>query len=242
MHNYTIDKSLPFIFFLLLLISPTLVHAETFSQAKNHLKKIYRYFPTTFYCGCDIKWVTNKKLVPQFENCAYKARKPLTRSGKTNQRVGRIEFEHIVPASEIGHQRQCWQNGGRKNCTKTDPIFAQIEGDLHNLVPSIGEVNADRSNYRYSMVPGEKRSYGHCDVEVDFKSRTVEPTDVIRGDIARVYFYFETQYGLKISRKQKQLFSAWDKLDPVDKKECEVHDIKTKIQGNPNTFVSRHCK
>ena len=104
------------------------------------------------------------------------------------------------------------------------------------------EINGDRSNYRFSMIDGEERVYGQCDVEVDFKSRIFEPSPSIRGDIARTYFYFEQRYGLKISNKQRQLFSAWDKLDPVDHKECRIHAAKTKIQGNENPFVSAHCK
>lgn len=65
-------------------------------------------------------------------------------------RATRIEWEHIVPAWVMGHQRQCWQKGGRKSCTDTDPVFREMEADLHNLAPAIGEVNGDRSNYLYS--------------------------------------------------------------------------------------------
>ena len=41
-----------------------------------------------------------------------------------------------------------WKDGGRKACSK-DPIFNKMEADMHNLVPAIGELNADRSNFRY---------------------------------------------------------------------------------------------
>ncbi|EGH19336.1 endonuclease I, partial [Pseudomonas savastanoi pv. glycinea str. race 4] len=30
---------------------------------------------------------------------------------KSAKRASRIEWEHIVPAWQIGHLRQCWQNG-----------------------------------------------------------------------------------------------------------------------------------
>ncbi len=116
-----------------------------------------------------------------------------------------------------------------------------MEGDLHNLVPAIGEVNGDRSNFKYSMIPGEARVYGQCDAEVNFKGKEFEPAPNIQGNIARTYFYFEKQYGLKISRKQRQLFTAWDKTDPVDADECKIHHEKAKIQGNENPFVSKSC-
>jgi deoxyribonuclease-1 len=35
-----------------------------------------------------------------------------------------------------------------------------------NLVPSIGEINGDRSNYKFSMIGSEERQYGACDFEV----------------------------------------------------------------------------
>ena len=34
------------------------------------------------------------------------------------------------------------------------------EADLHNLVPAIGEINGDRSNFIFSEIRGEERVYG----------------------------------------------------------------------------------
>ena len=56
--------------------------------------------------------------------------------------------EHAVPAWEFGHQLQCWQEGGRKNCGKSDE-FNRMEGTCTTL-PAIGEVNGDRANFRFS--------------------------------------------------------------------------------------------
>lgn len=68
-------------------------------------------------------------MVPDLASCGYEVR-------KRSERANRIEWEHIVPAADFGRQRQCWQEGGRKNCVKNDPLFAQMEGDMHNLVPA----------------------------------------------------------------------------------------------------------
>lgn len=233
-------KTIKLIFFSFSLLSLA-SEALTFSQAKTKLKSIYKNQPESFYCGCDIKWLSKKKLVPEIEACGYKARNEYTKKGKVNQRALRIEWEHIVPAWEFGHQLQCWQKGKRKYCAKNSNAFKNMEGDLHNLVPAIGEVNADRSNFKYGSIDKEARVYGQCDAEVNFKGRIFEPAPNVRGDIARTYFYFEKQYGLKISKKQKQLYIAWDKLDPVDKNECKIHFEKSKIQGNENPYVAGDC-
>ena len=90
-----------------------------------------------------------------------------------------------------------------------------------NLVPAIGEINGNRSNYSFAMLEGEPRIYGACDFEVDFKARKVEPTPEVRGDIARIYWYMRDTYGLKISDKQQRLFEVWSKLDPVSEWETE---------------------
>ncbi len=150
-------------------------------------------------------------------------------------------MEHVVSAWEIGHQRQCWQNGGRRNCEKNDPEFSKMVSDLHNLVPSVGELNGDRSNFRFGMITNEPRAYGQCDFEVDFKDRRTEPPANRQGDIARIYFYMRDQYGLRLSRQQTQLFEAWARIDPVDEWEKE-RDLKIEtIQGKSNCYVSDSC-
>jgi len=226
--------------FILLIVT---FNANSFSFSKSTylLKKIYKEHPKTFYCDCDIQWVSKKLLKPSVKSCGYVPRNEYTRKGNINKRAERIEWEHVVPAWEFGHQLQCWQNGGRKNCSKTSNKFKLMERDLHNLVPAIGEINADRSNYKFGFVDKKLRAYGSCDVEVDFKSRVFEPKEDIRGNIARIYLYFELQYGLKISKKQKQLYNAWNKLDPVDELECKIHGMKALYQGNVNPFFSKRC-
>ena len=203
----------------------------SFQKSKKILeKKIYPDHRTTFYAGC--KFDARKHI--DWQSCGYSPRKRAKR-GK------RVEWEHVVPAWEFGHQMQCWQHGGRKNCVKTSEKFREMEGDMHNLRPSIGELNADRSNYRYGMLPGELRRYGSVDFEVDFKARVAEPRPEVRGDIARTYFYMADRYGLHLSRKQKQLFNAWDKSDPVDQWESERNCRVKAIQGNANPYIGNKC-
>ncbi|MEP2942451.1 MAG: endonuclease [Sneathiella sp.] len=217
--------------------------ALTFRKAKKEAVKIYKNHEEAFYSGCSYKY-QGKKLVPEASTCGYTPRKPITKKGKTNARSVRIEWEHVMPAWVFGHQRQCWQrdldgNGkkdGRKGCKK-DPVFAEMEGDLHNLVPAIGELNGDRSNFSFSMLEGERRLYGNPDFEVDFKRRIVEPRPEVRGDIARIYFYMADRYKLRLSSKEKKLFEAWSKQDPVSEWERKRDQMIQAVQGNHNPFV-----
>lgn len=209
-------------------------HPTSFSSAKKQATKIYKDHPETFYCKVPIKW-EGKKGIPQLNKSNYTVRKNLNRAS-------RIEWEHVVPAWQFGHQMKCWQDGGRKLCGK-NPTFRKMESDLHNLVPAIGEVNGDRSNF--SFVPWNGNvgaNYGACPVKVDFKSKRVDPPQYTRGAIARTYLYMSDQYGFKLSRQQSKLMNSWNKQYPVSKWECVRNDRITKIQGNSNKFVEGSCK
>ncbi|MCH9741084.1 MAG: endonuclease, partial [Epsilonproteobacteria bacterium] len=122
---------------------------ESFSFGKSKrllATKVYPSYQKAFYSGCDYR-IKEKKLIPMHKTCGFKYRKNKNRSE-------RIEWEHIVPAWHFGHQLRCWQNGGRMTCRQTNTKFRQMEADMHNLVPAIGEINGDRSNFKYSMIEG----------------------------------------------------------------------------------------
>ncbi|MGA9608364.1 MAG: deoxyribonuclease I [Rouxiella badensis] len=208
------------------------VTINNFSQAKAAAVKVNHDAPT-FYCGCRVSW-SGKKGTPDLQSCGYSVR-------KNAQRADRIEWEHVVPAWEFGHQRQCWQNGGRKDCAK-DAGYRQIETDLHNLQPAIGEVNGDRNNFQYGQWNGTATQYGRCEMKIDFKNKVAEPPARARGAIARTYFYMRDRYHLNLSRQQTQLFTAWDKLYPVTPWECERDNRIAAIQGNNNNYVQQACQ
>ena len=126
---------------------------------------------------------------------------------------------------------------GRKCAEKINMAYRYMQADLYNLVPANGQVNALRSNYSYAMIPGEPRQFGDCDMEIE--NQKAEPRPEIRGDIARIYFYMNDAYPGKgiISKKNRKLFKAWDKADPVDAWEKERAWRIKRIQGNINKFV-----
>ena len=207
----------------------------SFSKSKRLLAtKVYPSHQKAFYSNCDYE-VVDKKLVPIHDTCGFHYR-------KNENRSKRIEWEHVVPAWHFGYQLQCWQKGGRANCKSTDAKFRKMESDMHNLVPAIGEINGDRSNFRYGMISGEKRVYGKVDMEIDYPSRRAEPRKVVWGEIARTYLYMRETYGLAISKSQEKLFIAWNNLDPVTRWERKRNKLITEVQGNDNHYVSNYQK
>lgn len=208
-----------------------------FNQAKKIIKTHVYYDQNkngalgTFYCGCDWDWYGESGGRIDFASCGYQVR-------AQENRAARLEWEHALPISWAGSQLQCWQNGGRKNCQSSDPYFRVMEADLHNLYPSIGEVNGDRSNYRYGMVQGNDNVYGQCKSKVDFKNRTFEPRNEVKGMAARITFYMADRYNFSISKQQQRVLIAWDKQFPPSKWELERDRRIAKIMGHHNGFVT----
>ncbi len=198
-----------------------------FNAAKKVLPRVFAGMEVDFYCGCAYSGKT-----VDLDSCGYVPRKNPTRAG-------RIEWEHVVPASHLGSQRQCWQNGGRKNCTATDKLFAQMEGDLNNLVPAVGEVNGDRGNLSYgAWTRNPTTVYGQCQSLPDFKLKRFQPREEVRGRAARISLYMHQRYNLKMSNQDKQLWCAWAKTYPVDDWERRRDERIIKLQGEGNALVN----
>ncbi len=213
-----------------------------FSQARRFVYKIAEAESRTFYCNCTY----STKGIDR-ASCGYVPR-------NDNARANRTEIEHIVPAENFGRSFVEWRDGhelcvrtngrkykGRRCAGKANETYRKMETDLYNLVPEIGELNADRRNYRFGIIEGESRAYGACDFEIE--DRIVEPRPEIRGDIARVYFYMNAAYPGRgiIGNKAQKLFEAWDKEDPVDEVECRRAAKIERVQGNANEFVKQPC-
>jgi len=115
-----------------------------------------------------------------------------------------------------------------------------MEADMHNLVPAIGEINGDRSNFKYAMIEGEKRLYGKVNMEIEFSKRKAEPKENIFGDIARTYFYMRDRYGLQISKSQEKMLIAWNNMDPVTTWEKKKNQIIKDLQGDENLYISNY--
>jgi len=227
---------------LVLIILITLsLNATSFSKSKKILlKKVYFDNQISFYCSnpYEIKQIKGKEktLIIQ-DSKYYSPRNEYYKSGKPNTRAQRIEWEHVMPAHNFGKHLQCWQDGGRKNCRK-DNTFKTMEADMHNLVPAIGEVNGDRSNYRYGADIPKVGQYGNCQFQVVFKAKRVYPKEDIRGDIARIYFYMSDKYNINLSNQERRMMEVWDRIDPVSEWERIKNKRVEKLQGNKNKYIN----
>lgn len=210
-----------------------------FDAAKRELRRLFSR-GRDFYCGCSYDFTRKPNVDPS--SCGLRS---------TSERAKRIEWEHVVPASFYGRQFTAWKKGdpscrgrdkrGRECARKVSPAFRQIEGDLYNLMPAVGELNRARSDKSYGMIAGEPREYGACDFET--LGGITEPKEDIRGDIARIYFYMDARYpefGI-VNASNLSLLEEWAKADPIDAREQErVRKIEA-VQGN-SFFIGRLAK
>ncbi len=145
-----------------------------------------------------------------------------------NERAKIVEWDHVMPVEYFAKDLPCWKEGGRKACAK-DETFKIMESDMHNLVPAIGEINNDKSNFRFGEKLPKKGQYGNCELKIDFENRIVYPRAEIRGDIARIYLYMSKTYNIKLSKEDKKMFEKWHLENPISKwekiKEERIHNI-----------------
>ncbi len=153
------------------------------------------------------------------------------------KRRGRgLNVEHVFPMSWVTKALDC---GTRKECRRHSDQFNRIEADLHNLYPVRADLNDERGSFPFGEISGERRKYGACDFEVDFKRRQVEPRPKVRGDIARALFYMAETYGFKIFSRQARMLKRWHSDDPPDAADRQRNDKIEQLQGNRNPYIDQ---
>ena len=120
--------------------------------------------------------------------------------------------------------------------------------DLHNLAPSIGQVNAYRLHDRYGIVgdnpeeDGVLEEWPGCDARhlrtKKTKDHRFEPPDCVKGDVARVWFYMHDQHGVLIPDAEWNMLVDWSDNDPVSAWELERDSRIEAKQGNGNPYVT----
>ena len=211
---------------------------NSFSKAKTIAREMYKGMQNTFYCNCEFNnWIVDH------QSCGFIPIKESTRSYK-------IEWEHIVPAYNLGKTYPEWRYGhkdcvhmnnkkyrGRKCLSKVSESFRLMEADLYNLVPVIGEVNQQRSNLPMGIVKSQIYKFGDCATKLS--NSYIEPRNKVKGFIARTYKYMHHSYPSHkiITKKNKKLMDDWDKSYPPDKHEKTRAKRIYLIQGNKNIFI-----
>lgn len=218
-------------------------YPNNFREAKQVARVIWADHRVTAYCDCRF----DRDLNIDHESCGYQPR--------DNKRAKRVEWEHVLPLSWFGQHRTCWKKGscaskkgkpygGRGCCEQTDPEFKKMYLDLHNLVPAVGEVNAERRNYRFGEFYPERReaeaNFNGCAITINRHYRVIEPKNASKGMIARVHLYMAATYSVKLSNAQKMLFNRWDKQYPPSEWEVQWNHRVHAVQGTDNTFISEY--
>lgn len=198
---------------------------RSFNSSKRKLLAMYAENRTTFYCGCT--YDSNNRI--NLESCGYQPRRNVSRAS-------RLEWEHIVPASYFGSNLVCWKEGGRQGCGRNSNAFSNFEGDMHNLVPEIGELNGDRSNKIHGNAGWLSRSqYGSCDFRIN--GDIAEPRDAVKGDVARIWLYMADKYNIQLTSSMRSTFETWNQIDPVDDRERWRNRRIQTIQGDANPYI-----
>lgn len=218
--------------------------AGRFSDAKRLLyEQVQAGHRETFYCGCS--YSTKKKV--SLGSCELSSLRSIARAK-------RVEAEHVMPASRIGEGRRCWRSpqrfsqcrnkdevlSGRDCCLRVDEVFSTAHNDLHNLQPSVGQINGQRSNFNWAERVPDGETYGGCEIRIDSGTREVEPPESRRGEIARTMFYMRDTYGLTFGWGEERMYRDWNNADPPDEWERERERRITRIQGVPNDYIRNY--
>jgi len=220
----------------------------SWSSAKRAAEDdVYHDNLNTLYCGCDYTTARTIDLAA----CGVTAR------DKYVARASKMEWEHIVPASLMpAANMSCWQHSesnatcAEKNlktrscCERVSQPAKNMIFDLHNMAPSVGQVNAYRLHDRYGVVADGGTGFEDwpgCDAQHFRASSTrehrFEPPDCAKGDVARVWFYMNDQHGVAIPDVEWNMFVEWDQADPISPWELERDRRIAAVQGNHNPYV-----
>ena len=211
---------------------------QTYTIAKRIARStIYSDRSLTFYCSCPFESVGASSNAIDTSECDL--------GSSDDIRAGRMEWEHIVPVSYFGSSLACWQGEGCENvtgrrcCDEVNARFQTFAGDLHNIVPAVGVINAARGSLSYGEIRGESRRFGDCDIEINAESRLVEPPPHIRGDVARIWLFMRDVYRIPDPYSgYEAMLREWHKSDPVDEWERERNRRIAAIQGRLNHWVT----
>jgi deoxyribonuclease-1 len=127
--------------------------------------------------------------------------------------------------------------GNRDSCRRRSPRFNEIESDMHNMYPARKDLNKARGSYPFREIRGEHWVERGCDLEIDHRTRAVEPRAASRGNIARAMLYLADRYDLQIYARQRELLLEWHEADPVDDEERRRNRLIAGVQGNTNPWI-----
>jgi deoxyribonuclease-1 len=215
----------------------------SFRDAKRFLAKLYATSSgaTTIYSGCALR-----SGEVDWQGCCLaheSARRP------------HVEWEHVVPASAFGRKLPAWRDGdprckkrdrpfrGRRCARRVSRRFNDIEGDMHNLFPEIGDVNQARGDRAMGWVePSSSRAPNEmAGCQLFLTTDAVTPRAAVRGEVARAYLYMSDVYSdlVVIDDATRALLKQWHEADPPDELERHRNRAIAQEQGNVNPWIEQ---
>lgn len=230
------------------------------NATKQLMNKVYNGIPKeTIYCKAKFN---KSKII--FNINSY--------TSNNNIRRKKLEWEHIVPAQNFGKNFFEWTYrdekcidtsklkilGNRECAIKSSNEFQRMYTDLYNIYPSIGFINAKRSNFDFkdgdtrinevisfanNLFNDKEYEFGKCSIIINKQDKNVIPPNYTKGIIARTYLYMDSTYKkYRLTNKQRKLFEKWNKAYGVTQKECHRAFLISNLQGNHNKLVKELCK
>ena len=122
--------------------------------------------------------------------------------------------------------------------------------DIHHLRPADVTCNPDRGNLDF-----DESEFAHPDCASRRDADSFEPSDAVKGDVARMLFYMDVRYAGDDGVPDLALIDEdsrsgpllghlctlldWHEADPVDDFERRRHERIVETQGNRNPFIDR---
>lgn len=208
---------------------------------------------------CKNTFFYNMYISDESNNDRTKAYSNLSNGYKADDSLNAIDFENKKkPSGMIRMDKEhVWaKSHGFEVIDNNFTIGAQT--DLHHLVAADGNTNsAGHNNYSYGEVDKSKAKViynyladgSHEEISgwLDASSKTFEPTDEWKGDIARCLFYMATRYSEKKevnTKEEPYLLITDDKSIQDDNDACHgvQYNLSTLIQWNELDPVSDYEK
>lgn len=184
-----------------------------------------------------------------------------------NDSVRGIYSDYALYLSPIGDPSDNLYMNGDKNGINTEHVYPQSKGakfgnarsDMHHLFPAKTSVNEERSSLAFAeindnltlkwfykkVVKNNVPSSSVIDNFSEKHTKTWEPREQVKGDVARAMFYFYTMYKDQADEADPSYFSSqqstlcqWHFQDPVDSLEWVRNYQKAAFQDNKvNPFI-----
>ncbi len=162
---------------------------------------------------------------------------------------------------------QCGNYNSEGDCYNREHLIPQsvynqalpMRTDIHQVIPTDGKVNGQRSNYPFGIVSSPSwistngSKVGNY-TTVGYNGQAFEPIDEFKGDIARAVLYFAVRYEGQVGNWNFPMFDGsndkvftdwaldlllqWHANDPVSQREIDRNNAAYNYQNNANPFVS----